>query len=367
MKNIKYILILFFAVSFFSCDDDDIIKLNSSEYVPAGNVTGFGSTLNISKATKAETIKVSYTPASYGVDIVTTHQLQFATSTDFAKPVTFDIDAANNAFTFTVGALNELLTESLLLPVDVEANVSARVITSSLNGVDTLYSEVVSFNTTPYLDILFAPETFYLFGDGVGRVAQNNKLKFNKIHSEPGDSWTIVWMEATGTFKLTSDENYKGVIGKVGDPVNGEYTLGTNLGTPEERGEDIPVPGTAGYYTVGVNLATNKLLIEPASVYVTGDAVGAWPTSSVVEENKFQLDADNKTMVLTKDNFAAAELRLHVTHPYITASDWWHAEFIFLDGKIEYREDGDDQERVNINAGEQTIVLDFINQTGKIE
>ena len=364
MKNIKYMLILLLAVSFFSCDDDDITKLNNSEYVPASNIDGFGETLDISKAKKAETIKISYTPASYGVNIIKTHQLQFASTTDFAKPVTLDVDAADNSFTFSVGALNELLTESLLLPVDVEATVSARVITHSLNGVDTLYSSVVSFKTTPYLDILFAPETFYLFGDGVGRVAQNNKLRFKKIHSEPDDSWTIVWMEATGSFKLCSDENYKGVIGKVGDPVNGEYTLGTNLGTPEERGEDIPVPGTAGYYTVGIDLATNKLLIEPANVYITGDNVGAWPTGSVVPENKFQLDAENKKMFLTK-SLNGGELRLHVTHPYI--GDWWHAEFLFFDGKIEYREAGDDQERVSVNAGEQTIELDFINQTGKIK
>ncbi|PXY01238.1 hypothetical protein DF185_11370 [Marinifilum breve] len=362
MKNIKYILILLLAVSFFSCDDDDIIKLNDSNYESASNITGFGSTLNISKDIKAESIKITYTPASYGVDIVTTHQLQFAATSDFTNPVTFDVNASDDAFTFTVGALNELLTESLLLPVDVEANVSARVMTYSLAGVDTLYSEPVSFATTPYLDILFAPNTFYLFGDGVGRVAQNNKLKFNRIHSEPDDSWTIVWMEATGSFKLCSDENYKGVIGKIGDPVNGEYTLGT----VDNRGEDIPVPGTAGYYTVGVNLATNTLIIEPASIYITGPNVDAWPTSSVIEENKFQLNAENKTMELSK-NFLGGELRLHVTHPYISSGDWWHAEFIFLDGKIEYREDGDDQERFNMNAGEQTIVLDFINQTGKIE
>jgi len=363
MKNIKYILILLLAVSLFSCEDDDIIKLNDSNYEPASNITGFGSTLNISKDIKAESIKITYTPASYGVDIVTTHQLQFATSNDFANPVTFDIGAADDSFTFTVGALNELLTESLLLPVDVEANVSARVMTYSLSGVDTLYSEPVSFATTPYLDILFAPETFYLFGDGVGRVAQNNKLKFNKVHSEPDDSWTIVWMEANGTFKLCSDENYKGVIGKIGDadPATGEYTLGTT----DNRGEDIPVPGTAGYYTVGVNLATNKLLIEPANIYITGPTIGnVWPTSSVVDDNKFKLDAENKKMFLTK-SLQAGELRLHVTHPYI--GDWWHAEFLFFDGKIVYREAGDDQERVNVNAGEQTIELDFINQTGKIK
>ncbi|RZT91847.1 SusE-like outer membrane protein [Ancylomarina subtilis] len=366
MKNFKYILILLLAVSLFSCEDDDILKLNESEYVPASNIAGFGETLAISKAIKAETIQVSYTPASYGIDIVVTDTLQFSTTADFSKPVSFDIGASENTFSFTVGAINELLTESLELTVDVETTVYARIMTNSLDGVETQYSSVVNFKTTPYLDILFAPNTFYLFGDGVGRVAQNNKLKLNKVWGED-DAWMIVWMEASGSFKLCSDENYKGVIGRIGDSVNGEYTLGTNTGTPEDRGEDIPVPGTAGYYTVGVNLATNKLMIEPANVYVCGPTIGdVWPTSSVTEENKFKLDADNKKMYLTK-SYSAGELRLHVTHPYISASDWWHAEFIFLNGKIEYRADGDDQERLNINAGEQTIELDFINQTGKIE
>ena len=361
MKKFKYIVILFLAILFFSCEDDDIIQLNDSAYVPATNIEGFGSTLAISKDKKAETINISYTPASYGVNIVATHKLQFAVASDFSNPVTFDANASDNAFSFTVGALNEFLTETLALPVDEEATVSARIITYSLEGVDTLYSTPINFSTTPYLDILFAPNTFYLFGDGVGRIAQNNKLKFNKVHSEEA-VWTIVWMEATGTFKLCSDVNYKGVIGKIGDPVNGEYTLGT----VDNRGDDIPVPGTAGYYTVGINLATNKMLIEPASVYICGDNVGAWPTSSVVEENKFQQNTENKTMTLTK-SLAGGELRLHVTHPYISASDWWHAEFLFFDGKIAYREDGGDQERVSVNAGERTITLDFINQTGKIE
>jgi len=124
------------------------------------------------------------------------------------------------------------------------------------------------------------------------------------------------------------------------------------------------VPGTAGYYTVGVDLANNKLIVEPANVYITGPNVDAWPTDSQIDDNKFQLDAESKTMRLTK-SYLGGELRLHVTHPYL--GDWWHAEFIFLDGVIEYREAGDDQERFNINAGEQTIVLDFINHTGKIE
>lgn len=362
MKKLRYIIILFLAIIAFSCEDDDIVKLNDSEYVPATNIQGFGTTLALSKAQKTNTITISYTPASYGVNIVKTHELQFSKTTDFSNPVTFDVDASDNSFTFTVGAINEFFTETLELPVDVEATISARIITYSLTGVETQYSSVVSFKTTPYLDILFAPNTFYLYGSGVGRIAQNNKLKFHKVHSEPTDFWTIVWMEATGTFKLCSDVNYKGVIGKIGALTGGEYTLGT----VDNRGEDIPVPGTAGYYTVGINLATNKLLIEPANVYICGPNVNAWPTSSVVEENRFKQDTANKKMYLTK-NFLGGELRLHVTHPYISGPDWWHAEFIFLSGKIEYREDGNDQARFSIDGGERTIELDFINQTGKIK
>ncbi len=362
MKKLRYILIIFLAVLLFSCEDDDIVKLNDSQYVPATNIEGFGTTLAISKAKKSETLTVSYSPASYGVNIVKTHKLQFSTTSEFTNPATFDVNASGNSFSFTVGAFNEFLTEELELPVDEETTVSSRIMTYSLSGVDTLYSSVVNFTTTPYLDILFAPNTFYLFGDGVGRIAQNNKLKFIKVAEEPDDSWTIVWMEATGTFKLCSDVNYKGVIGKIGDPVNGEYTLGDAT----DRGEDIPVPGTAGYYTVGVNMATNTLLIEPANVYITGPNVDAWPVSSVTEENRFQQDAESKTMVLTK-SLLGGELRLHVTHPYISADNWWHAEFIFLDGKIEYRADGGDQDRVTIDGGEKTIELDFINQTGKIQ
>jgi hypothetical protein len=362
MKKLRYILVIFFAVLIFSCEDDDIVKLNDSEYVPATNIEGFGTTLAISKAKKSETLTVSYSPASYGVNIVKTHKLQFSTTTDFTNPATFDANASDNSFSFTVGAFNEFLTESLELPVDEEATLAARIMTYSLDGVDTLYSSVVSFATTPYLDILFAPNTFYLFGDGVGRIAQNNKLKLIKVAEQPDDSWTIVWMEATGTFKLCSDVDYKGVIGKVGDPVNGEYTLGDAT----DRGEDIPVPGTAGYYTVGVNLATNTLLIEPANIYITGPNVDAWPVSSVIEENRFKQDTENKKMYLAK-SLLGGELRLHVTHPYISAANWWHAEFIFLDGKIEYRADGGDQDRVNMDAGEKTIELDFINQTGKIK
>jgi hypothetical protein len=46
--------------------------------------------------------------------------------------------------------------------------------------------------------------------------------------------------------------------------------------------------------------------------------------------------------------------------------DWWQHEFIILNGMIEYRGTGGDQERVNVAAGNTTIDLNFKTGEGSI-
>ncbi len=43
--------------------------------------------------------------------------------------------------------------------------------------------------------------------------------------------------------------------------------------------------------------------------------------------------------------------------------DWWKVEFIVLDGKIVYRGNGGDQERVSVSEG-QKAYLNFTDGTG---
>lgn len=53
-------------------------------------------------------------------------------------------------------------------------------------------------------------------------------------------------------------------------------------------------------------------------------------------------------------------------HPEAAATDWWRTEFIILNGKIEYRGNDGDQERVQGKAG-QKAYLNFSDNTGKVE
>jgi hypothetical protein len=50
----------------------------------------------------------------------------------------------------------------------------------------------------------------------------------------------------------------------------------------------------------------------------------------------------------------------------VEGADWWRTEYIVLDGKIVYRGNGNDQERVAVTAG-QTVTLDFNAGTGSIK
>lgn len=70
-----------------------------------------------------------------------------------------------------------------------------------------------------------------------------------------------------------------------------------------------------------------------------------------------------KTMSIKAQN--SDELRLYAGSSAAT-TDWWTREFIILNGKIAYRGNGGDQERVRVTAG-NTITLDFKAGTGTIQ
>ena len=56
-------------------------------------------------------------------------------------------------------------------------------------------------------------------------------------------------------------------------------------------------------------------------------------------------------------------VRMYVKIP---GHDWWHSEFVVLDGKIKYRATGGDQDRATGNVGQQ-VHLNFAKGTGEIK
>jgi hypothetical protein len=217
-----------------------------------------------------------------------------------------------------------------------------------------------SLTKTGDVEELDYPEELYMIGASVGGWdwAEVN-LPMVRVHSKPHLFWKIVWIEAgvdDAGYKFAPGREWVGDFGyDGGEPVNGIYQRG---------GDNMPEPDASGYYMVVVNFETDEIAVVDPQVYLIGDAVGGWDTA--MEDALFTVDNDNQVLTITRD-LEAGNLRMYAWFDAADwFTDWWQAEFMIFDGEIEYRGTGGDQEAVSVAAGEYTIELDFINNTGTI-
>jgi starch-binding outer membrane protein SusE/F len=197
------------------------------------------------------------------------------------------------------------------------------------------------------------PTALFMIGDGVGDWDwSKTNLPMIPVWGHPNLFWEIVWMNASGGFKFAPQKAWVNDFGKTGNATGGVYDKG---------GDNIPVPGTAGYYMVVVDLNANKIAIADPKVYLMGNVIGSWDTQNAA--GLFTVDNANSLIKVTK-TLAAGDLRMYVWHPWFT--DWWQSEFIILNNKIVFRGTGDDQTRVPVTAGSHTINLNFKTGTAEI-
>jgi hypothetical protein len=93
-------------------------------------------------------------------------------------------------------------------------------------------------------------------------------------------------------------------------------------------------------------------------------AAGNWDTTD--EKYRFSVpalslgaDASFVSPAFTNTGEVRASIKL-------PGHEWWHTEFIVLNGKFEARGTGGDQERVTGNAGKK-LYINFTTKSGKIE
>lgn len=200
------------------------------------------------------------------------------------------------------------------------------------------------------------PAELYMTGNGVGQDDEQwdwkNKLQFVPVHSHPELFWKIVWMKGSGEFKCAPQPEWSNDFGRDGDATNGVYAKG---------GTNIPVPATAGYYMVVVDLKNNTIEIAEPKVYGMGNVFGGWDGGDPAD----LFTVDNANKVIKFDGVPNdGELRMYVDAPTLNC-DWWQAEFIVLNDKIEFRGTGGDQARVNVTTGDN-ISLNFLTGAGSI-
>lgn len=196
------------------------------------------------------------------------------------------------------------------------------------------------------------PTEMYMIGEEFGNWNWDDKnvitmIPFNK---QAGMFWAVRYITAGKGFKFCQKKAWGGDFNKlnenIGEGVNfdasGNVTVGKN-----------------GIYCIGVDCKNSKIVIEKASVYGIGDAFGGWK----VKTNAYKEAGKVMTIKATSDG----NLRSYVASSILDKEDnWWHAEFIINNGKIEYRGAGNDPAAIPVKAG-QTITFDFNAGTGTIK
>jgi hypothetical protein len=206
-----------------------------------------------------------------------------------------------------------------------------------------------------------APEELFMIGASVGSWDWDEiDLPMYPVHSHPGMFWKIVWIESgvdDAGFKFAPQQAWADDFGWDGDdPVDEIYGIG---------GDNMPEPDESGYYMVVVNWEEQQVSVTQPLVYLIGETIGSWDTA--VEDALFTVDNDNEVITITRE-LEADELRMYAWFDKGWFTDWWQSEFMIFDGEIEFRGDGGDQDRVNLDeAGEYTIDLNFRENTGSIE
>ena len=163
----------------------------------------------------------------------------------------------------------------------------------------------------------------------------------------PGQFWTIRYFKADSGFKFNSAKDWDG--GQFGK-------LETNDGFTNDNDGNLHVPED-GVYMVHVDLKRGMLHVEKARVSGKGDCFGGWDADPVAFTEK-----DGK---LTAKTSGKGEIRMYAESS-IATSEWWTREFVFFDGKIAYRGNAGDQDRVTVEAG-KTVTLDFNAGTATVE
>jgi hypothetical protein len=193
------------------------------------------------------------------------------------------------------------------------------------------------------------PKTMYIIGDAVGGWdwGADYIVDMTPVNGKAGQFWAIRYIESGKGFKFCAQKAW-----------NGDFTgLTDNSGYTVNEGNCYV--SESGVYMIYVDTENKKLCVEPAKVYGIGDCFGGW--SEGIETALFK--ADGQTLKGTTT--AAGDIRLYAASS-IATSDWWTREFVFFDGKIAYRGNGGDQDRVNVAAG-KTVTLDFNKGTATIE
>ncbi|GHT74255.1 hypothetical protein AGMMS50262_06850 [Bacteroidia bacterium] len=355
----KLVLLFAFLPVFMACEnDEEKMYVTPTDQVKAAVLSLEGADqIVVTEATYtwASTV-LKWTPVDFGQDVLVQYALELSNG---EKSITEILGNGVFSKALVGDELSNWVIKNFDGLIDDEPQnvaLSLRIVASPAlenptvtNPVGVVYSNAVNISVVPLYIAPEFPDDVYMIGEGVSGGGWDwavNGFALTPVHSSPGHFWCIRYLEAGKGFKWNTKPEWGGDF----------WNLGTNLGFTEDGGN--AVVSESGMYMIYIDWGAKTISVETAKVSGMGPAFNDdWTAGNHL------FTVVGKTMQIT--TLSAGELRMCATSN-ISSVDWWKMEFVPINGIIEYRGIGPDQERVSIGAG-KVITLDFNAGTATIQ
>lgn len=328
-------------------------------------------------------IMLTCSQPDYGYTASVQYTVQVATKPDMSDAVELSETSSSAKVAVNASLLASALTNLYVeqgkteadFPMDVTAylRLKANIVTSNGNVVDgtEILSNTVSLNK---VHLLFSlppvnlPSNVYIVGNFCDWKF-DNCFDMVQVYGTDNVFWHLAYIDDSG-IKLNSAQKFNGdERGYAGITISGDCADDII-----DKDGNIASKNPGWYLVIVTTSVVNREIhydvqFNKPNIWLIGPAAGSDDFAEEAEGWSF-------TVPTTKDGEFVSPafvgsvpagtdkgVRMYVKIP---GHDWWHSEFVPLDGKIKYRATGGDQDRVTGNVGQQ-VHLNFSKGTGEIK
>lgn len=320
---------------------------------------------------------------NYGYTASVQYTVQVATDENMTDAVELSETSSSAKVAINADLLASALTNIYVekgkteadFPMDVKAyfRLKANIVTSNGNVVEgtEILSNVVSLNN---IHLLFSlpPVNLPSYVYAVGSFCDwkwDNCFDMVQVYGTEDTFWHLVYIDDSGIKFNTAAEWNNSEVGYAGITVSGDCKDDII-----DKDGNIASKNPGWYLVIVTTSVVNREIhydvqFNKPTIWLIGPAAGSDDFAEEAEGWSF-------TVPTTKDGEFVSPafvgsvpagtdkgVRMYVKIP---GHDWWHSEFVTLDGKIKYRATGGDQDRATGNVGQQ-VHLNFAKGTGEIK
>lgn len=384
MKNIiKSALLIFMSLTLMTAcsDDNDSNPTIQSPTEFKLNTPALENTpIDLANSAK---IMLTCSQPNYGYTASVQYTVQVATKEDMSDAVELSETSTSAKVAINAASLASALTNIYVekgkteadFPMDVKAyfRLKANIVTSNGNVVEgtEILSNVVSLNK---IHLLFSlppvnlPSNVFVVGNFCDWDWAKS-FDMVQVYGTDNTFWRLVYIDDSGIKLNTVAEWNKSEVGYAGITVSGDCKDDII-----DKDGNIASSKPGWYLVIVTTSVVNREIhydvqFNKPTIWLIGPAAGSDDFAEEAEGWSF-------TVPTTKDGEFVSPafvgsvpagtdkgVRMYVKIP---GHDWWHSEFVVLDGKIKFRATGGDQDRAIGSVGQQ-VHLNFSKGTGEIK